>query len=131
MSEIYRIIPEKERAYEWAHRQQMRYFEKPEVFHLVDLDKLDMSPHTTVSIFHKEGGGGKKDPDIIRVEWHDKGCFKYSILSNYSEIKEKCPAIVKMLEQNAQIAYDVALHQKTSETIGLDEDLMPLKRIDP
>ena len=122
MTEIYRIIPEKDRAYEWARKQQMRYFKKPTVYKLVDLDKPGGEPDAVISIFHKKDGG-KNDPDIILVYWEDDGCFRYSLLANYNEIKDKYPTIVQLYEENGERAYRRALR---SHNQNVEEGYIPL-----
>ena len=49
MSEIYSIIAEKDRPYEWAYEEMTTYFKNPEKYWVVGLEKLTTKPGVHIS----------------------------------------------------------------------------------
>ena len=108
MSEIYSIIAEKDRPYEWAYEEMTTYFKSPEKYWVVGLERLASKPNVHISIFHRGGDF----PDIWRVYWSDSDAVRYDILSNYEQLKAAHPEIVAMLEANGVAAYSMEMERR-------------------
>ena len=109
MSEIYSIIAEKDRPYEWAYEEMTTYFKNPEKYWVVGLEKLTTKPGVHISIFHRGG----EYPDIWRVYWSDSDAVRYDILTNYEQLKAAHPEIVAMLEANGIAAYMMEIGRRS------------------
>ena len=99
---MYCMILIKDRPYEWARREMEEHFPNPDKFHITELDQRVEKPNVHVSIFHR----GEDEPTIWRVYWADTDSVKYSILTNYSQLKLRHPELVKQLERNGKWAYE-------------------------
>ena len=67
MAEIYRIIPESDRPYNWAFEEMQAF--NPQKYWITKLEQLSTEPNVHISIFHREGDDY---PDIWRVYWSDR-----------------------------------------------------------
>ena len=99
---MYCMIPVKDRPYEWARREMEEHFPNPDKFHITELDQRTEKPNVHVPVFHR----GEDEPAIWRVYWADTDSVKYSILTNYRQLKLRHPELVKQLERNGKWAYE-------------------------
>ena len=131
MADIFQFIPVEDRPYEWAKAEMNTYFKNPDRYHITDLDSLSVKPNTHISVFHKDG----ESVDIWRVYWNDTDSVKYSIITNYKELKEKYPDIMRILENNGVAAYKSEIekrnkHKEKYGSVPNYEPLMPVKKVD-
>ncbi len=101
-AKIIKLIPIKERPYAWALKEMRAFFPEPDVITLTGLDQRADKPNTQIALFYK-------DPEsivMLRVYWSDTDSFKYSIVSNFTELYSAHKELVEQLMRNADAAYE-------------------------
>lgn len=99
------IEPEERRPYIWARNEMRRFFPNPDYFRLTNLDERVDKPLTHFSLFP----GGPGEHSILRVFWLDTNSVKYSIITNYAQLKREHPELVALYERNGRYAYEQEL----------------------
>ncbi|MBQ6395649.1 MAG: hypothetical protein IJH87_04840, partial [Atopobiaceae bacterium] len=110
-NELITIVPESRRPYIWARNEMRMYFPKPDRFHITKLEEYRNRTNTHMSFFV-----GEPDEDVImRVYWSDTNSVKYSIVTNYNELKAEHPEIVGLFVRNGVQAYEEFLAREQAD----------------